>query len=262
MVHHRTGFTVLCLSLLWSAWAQAAVPTASLQSITEVRTQEPGGSELRLWIRLEGEMIKEALEYDDIHLTTARDDAGADLLMPSLDTAPTRLNKPVAVTVPTALFPVVLKTPARSARTLTEVNGTVLLRTFRRQVVLIDLVRAKSGQAVENPLFKAHEVEVFVTDPVLASPGLIDAKEAARMRERAVSIRFSGQPKNVLQVELLDAAGVLIPTRQSSFGGGRTLMFTCTADQPLPDETQARISIPTSPEDVIVPFTLKNITLP
>jgi hypothetical protein len=255
---------ILACLLLGSVHAAfPETPAASVQSVTEVRTSEPGGSELRLWIRLEGVSLAEALEYHSIRLRDARDDRGTSLtLAQEVSETPARLKKPGSGTVPSVLFPLALQIPARDARALTHAAGSVTLRQFRRQVVLIDHVRSKVNQTAKDPLFEAHGVEIFITDPVQGSPGAVDEKSAERIRAQAVSVRVSGNPGKVLGVDLLAADGSEIPARSGSFGAGRSVLHTLTADRPLPEKIQARIALAASPHDVEVPFTLNNIPLP
>lgn len=252
---------ILGLVFLAGTLALGAAPetTVSLASITEVRGASPAEGELRITLRFEGAAAAGALDYDRVRISSARDDLGTSLQPPeTAATGPGRLKRDGAA----ALLALLLQPAPRAARTISELSGSVILRGYRRQLVVIPSVRTLAGKAAEDPLFKAHGIEAFVTDPAQSQPGIPDAAEMERLREHAVSIRFSGQPQKILGVELLDAAGNLLPTRTTSFGGGRSVLFTASADRPLPADVRARVAIPTSPEDVEVPFSLKNIPLP
>jgi hypothetical protein len=239
--------------------------SVTLKSITEVRTSEASGNELRLWLRLQASGLQNALEYRDVRIVTARDDTGADLAPVRGEDEPTPASKLARGTgegAPSVLLPVVLRPATRPARQITELSGRVTLRVFRRQVVLLNDVIARTGKAAQDPLFKAHNLEVFITDPVQGTPGLTDPGEIERLRARAISIRFSGEISQALEVDLVSGDGEPIPARSTSFGGGRSALFTLTADRPLPAGAQARVTIPTTPQEIEVPFALKNIPLP
>lgn len=255
------GWVMACLA--FEAVAEEVV--VGLKSVAESRTSEASGGELRLWVQLQASGLQDALEYQDVRVEQALDDTGKDLVWPvDEDAAPvvSRLTRGKSEGAPSVLFPVVLKPAARGARTISEVRGTVTLRVFRRQVVQVEKVRERVGKTVEDPLFKAHGLEVFVADPVQGVPGLTERVEMERLRERAVAVRVTGESIRPVEVDLLDSQGMPIPARSSSFGGGRSVLFTLTADRPLPVDTRLRVTLPTSPREAIVPFVLKQVVLP
>ncbi|MDX6766891.1 MAG: hypothetical protein SFU85_08880 [Candidatus Methylacidiphilales bacterium] len=239
----------------------AVVP--HLVELTETRTSDPAAAELRLWIELEGEILSDALEYDNLSLVRAVDDTGANLAPPPVDAAPARLQKnPATPNAPAGKFPIVLKPATRSARFLQEVTGTVTILCYRRQVVLVDRIKDQVNKDIENDLFKTHGLEVRITDPAQSRPGSIAAEDAAELRDHSVSVRFGGKIDKVLKVELETADGKTLPTRSTSFGTGRSLLLTVSSDDLLPPDTRAKIIIPIAPEEKVVPFSLKNIPLP
>jgi hypothetical protein len=258
---------------VWTvAWAGAALAPLQgeeavvvLKSVAESRSSEAAGGELRLWVRMQASGLQDALEYQEVRIEQARDDTGRDLA-PVVDedavAVPSRLARGEEEGAPWVMFPVVLQPAARQARTIPEVRGRVTLRVFRRQVVVLENVRARVGKTVEDALFKAHGLEVFITDPVQGVPGITEKSEMERLRERAVAVRVSGEAVRAMEVDLVDGAGAPLPSRASSFGGGRSVLFTLVADGPLPAGAQARLTIPASPREAVVPFTLKNIVLP
>lgn len=261
---HRCLFLLLALATtLPAAEEQARV---SLQSITETRFSGDPPGELRLWVRLEASGLQDALEYSHVQITTARDDRGNDLTPPAPDTdtppQPLRLTRGDGGAAPSVLFPVILRPAPRAARLLTEVSGTVTLHVFKRQVVLIEDARNRIGKTVEDPLFKAHGLEVFITDPAQGVPGLTDKNEIERFRERAIAVRISGENLRSIDATLANERGEVLPSRISSFGGGRSVLFTLTTDSPLAPDTRLRVTIPSAPRQAEVPFTLREILLP
>jgi hypothetical protein len=258
---------VWILAWMGAAWVplQGEEAVVVLKSLVESRSSEATGGELRLWVRMQASGLQDALEYQEVRIEQARDDTGRDLAPVVKEDAvpvPSRLTRGEEEGVPWVMFPVVLQPAARQARMIPEVRGTVTLRVFRKQVVLLENVRERMGKSAEDPLFKAHGLEVFITDPVQGVPGITEKSEMERLRERAVAVRISGEVVRAMEVDLVDAAGVPLPSRVSSFGSGRSVLFTLVADRPLPAGVQARLTIPASPREAVVPFTLKNIVLP
>lgn len=252
---------LLCLGFLFST-ARAAV-VSHLVELTETRTSDAEAGELRLWIEMEGEVLVDALEYDDITLVKAVDDTGANLAPAPADSAPARLQKkPADSASPTGKFPIVLKLPARTARMVREVSGTVKLLCYRRQVILLERIKDQLNQDVKDPLLKTHQLEARIVDPSQSRPGTVEPDEAADLRDHAVCVRLSGKLDKVIKVELETPDGKPIPTRSSSFGGGRSLLITVTSDEIIPPDARAKLTIPISPEEKTVPFTLKDIPLP
>jgi len=260
----RARFLAMVLMGL-AAEAGAEEAVIQLQSVAESRTSEAAGGELRLWVRMQASGLQDALEYQDVRVEQAVDDAGKNLALPvdeDAEPVPSRLGRGEGEGAPSVLFPVVLKPSARGAKSIPEVRGSVTLRVFRRQVVLVEKVRERTGKTVEDALFKAHGLEVFVTDPVQGMPGLTEKTEMERLRERAVAVRVAGENIRAVEVDLVDGTGAVVPCRSSSFGGGRSVLFTLTADRPLAPDTQARVTLPTAPREAVVPFVLKNVLLP
>jgi hypothetical protein len=246
-----------------AASATHAAVVTHLVELTETRTSDPAAGELRLWIELEGDLLTDALEYDDLTLTKAIDDTGANLAPEPVATAPARLQKnPAATASPAGKLPVILKLPARAATQLKEITGTVTLLCYRRQVILVERIKDQINQDLKDPLLKAHQLEVRIVDPAQSRPGTVEPDEAAELRDHAVCVRFSGKLDKVLKVELETPDGQTLPTRSSTFGGGRTLLTTLTSDTIIPPDARARITIPISPEEKSVSFSLKEIPLP
>ncbi|MDD5260868.1 MAG: hypothetical protein PHD76_03370 [Methylacidiphilales bacterium] len=253
--------------LLWS-WTGILLagdsPSVDVARVIEYRVRDNGASKgdstLTVTLSLKGEALKTALEAGDIEVAEAVDNLGNKLPVKTSNEQFAPLGKRLTGD-DSGTLNLDLGAPGRNAESIKKLAGTLKIRTYRHQVVLIDNVLKKINQNIDNPLFKAHEFAVRVVDPRQALPGASD-DEAESLRQRAVCIEISGEKDKVSGVELQTPDDKPIPTRASSFSAGRTANFTKQSDTPLPPDTVAKIFIAIDPQEVTIPFALENIALP
>ena len=224
---------------------------------------DKGDSTLTVVLKLKGEALKNAREAGDIEITEAIDNLGNKLTVKSSNEHFSPLGGRLAGTTSddSGTLNLDLTAAPRKADTIKQLSGTLKLRIYRQQVVLIDKVLQKINQNVENPLFKAHEFTVRVVDPRQALPGT-PADELESLRQRTVCIEVSGEKDKVSGIELQSVDYKPLPSHASSFSAGRTASFTRQSDTTLPPDAVVKVLISIDPQEISVPFKLDNIPLP
>jgi hypothetical protein len=251
----------LLLPLCSITQAQESTPLLTLEKITDLRSSDPADSRLILTLKITGTSLDQALEYGDFRvnepevLTGKISGADPDGFAPLRRIEFSQEQKEAYLTVE-------LPSPTRGQSAWPVFSGTLKLRTYRRQLVPIEQVLTKLNQTISDPLFKVHGIDVRVVDPRQAFPGIREEAELKKLQAEAVALEISGNTRKVRAFVLETAQGQTLKTRAGSFGAGRVLTLSQRSEEALPPDTKANVLIPISPEDVLVPFHLKNISLP
>ncbi|NJK92106.1 MAG: hypothetical protein HC904_09935 [Blastochloris sp.] len=232
----------------------------SVERVVDVRSAEADESRISLTLKLEGEVVAQALEYGQVELA---EPAGWKAKVVATDAegfAPLKHRGLGKGREATLLLE--LPSPPRTQTSLPVLAGHLTLKTYRQQVVLIQDLRNKRNQTMTDPLFEAHGIKVRVVEPRQAFPGLSDPLELTKLEESCVAVEIIGDIRKVREILLETPEGEAIPSRSSSFGAGRTLILALRAEQALPEKVVAKILIPVAPQSLRVPFRLENVSLP
>jgi hypothetical protein len=255
----RTGF-FLFLLLPCCLPLRAGV---SVQSITDHRTTEPSGNQLKITLQIQEAILETALDYHQVRVTRAEDDLGNSLILdPADDEAFRPLQVRPAEPHPITLMNVDLRSPGRRASVIRHLEGSCIVRTFRTQKIVIDRAFETFGRSIENSLLEAHGIEVQVINPRHAHPGVTDEDEIKRLMKTNLCIEVTGAANKIRGMELVDSQFKVIPSRSRHFGSATSAIWICSADQPLPEDTAIRLSIPIDPTEHKIEFKIEDIPLP
>ncbi|MEM6823368.1 MAG: hypothetical protein AAF558_15680 [Verrucomicrobiota bacterium] len=246
---------------------KANTPTfqITLDRITEIRSTESKESELQIYLKLSGENVASALEAGTWQLDRAEDNLGKPIEFAegfAKTFLPIRKRPGLSADQETGILKLRLALPARSSTHLNNLSGSVALRVYRYQIVPIPDILQLTNKTIDNPLFKTHRIQVHVIDPRHAFPGYTKDDEADLLKQRATAIRVEGETQRVKSFLLQDSQSEMIAARYSSFGGGGSTVFSAISDTPLATDTQGSLMIPIDPQEIRIPFTLRNISLP
>ncbi len=256
----RTAFSFILL-LCFCLRLQAEV---SVESVTDLRTTEDPGNQLKLTLNIQDPLLATALDYHQVTITRAEDDLGRSLILPVKEKKDEFLPLEIrsAEPHPSTLMTIDLRSPARRASALRHLQGSFIVRTFRTQKIVIDEAFKTFGQSIENSLLEAHGIEVQIINPRHAHPGVTDEEEIKRLMKTNLCIEVTGAAKKIRDMELIDPQFQVIPSRSRTYGSSRSAIWICSADHPLPEDTAIRLSIPIDPTEHTIQLDLKDIPLP
>lgn len=259
----RTAFFILLLAVFCPC-LEAGV---TVESITDFRTTETPGNQLKINLNIQDPLLSTALDYHQLVISRAEDDQGTNLIPPDeegkekkddFQTLQTRPSEPH----PSTQMTFSLLSPPRQASTLKHLQGSVTVRTFRTQKIVIEKAFDTFGRMIDDPLLKAHGIDVQVINPRHAHPGVTEEEEIKRLMKTNLCVEVTGAANKIRGMELIDPQFNIIPSRSRTYGSSRRAIWICAADEPLPNDAAIRLSIPIDPTGHKIEFNLKDIPLP
>jgi hypothetical protein len=274
MSRHALAMCLLTIAALPSdVRAEIAVTPVKLR---ETRTQNltpPGqkahqffmGSDLSITLKLSGPEMKDATDYRPPAVTEATDDTGASLVEKkqgggsmfraiqrmefNFDDQGKKLPPSSDVDVD-----VQLKMPARAAKKLSIVKGTIALRAGgEKKTVTVKNPKGMLGKSIEDPALTAANLKVKVLDPK-AARGFGGANSLA--------LEVTGDLTPIKGIEVLDAAGKKVNFGHSSFGMNNVSTYQIDLQKPLDETMTLNINLVIGQKVIDVPFELKDVALP
>jgi hypothetical protein len=279
MVRRARWMLLFPLCVVGSAWAdEVKVQPVSISESRQLKlkteekkdagfsfsTNEP---ELTLQIELVGPAAGAATHWGKLKIKTARVDHGDALELrpagyhdPSEDFVQIDRNMMFfGQDTPSAdqlLLDLKFNCPPRAATKLSLLEGQLALRVGKRKTVLVDGLRAKEGQAVEDQILKAAGVSLRLTKP--ASEGFMAPDEPTK----SITFKLAGVLDAVLEVDVVDAGGKSIKAGHMSSGSDTEMSYVVQSEDTLPADAKLKLTVITDRRDVEVPFRLENIPLP
>jgi hypothetical protein len=271
---HALAMCLLTIAALSSdVRAEIAVTPVKLR---ETRTQNltpPGqkppqffmGSDMTITLKLSGPEMKDATEYRPPQVTAATDDTGASLIEKNLsggnmfqtiqrmefgfDEKGKKTEPSTDVDVD-----VQLKLPARTAKKLALVKGTIALRAGgEKKTVTVKNPKLLFGKPIEDPALAAANLKVKVLDPKTAR-GFGGAN--------TLGLEVTGDLTPLKSIDVLDAAGKKVNFGHSSFGANNVSTYQVDLQQPLDEKMTLNLNLVIGQKVIDVPFELKDVALP
>jgi hypothetical protein len=269
MTIHRGDFVRFhfLLFLFFSGMGEAIAQTGGkdisvgLERLVDQRSQAKEESRLVVTLKIQGDGIARALEFGAVQIQEPGVMSGKISGADEEGFAALRRSG-FGGNLSEAFLSFELPSPARTQISWPVVSGSFKLKLYRQQLVPIEKVLSKRNQVVEDPLLKAHKIELRVVDPRQAFPGVTEDVEVSKLLASVVALEIIGNTRQVREFLLETPEGKRIPTRAGSFGAGRTLILSQRSEEPLAENVVAKVVIPVAPEQVEVPFLLEKVELP
>lgn len=254
---------IVCLQLLATTTleAQEKPLTVSLERLVDLRSLDKADSRLAITLKIKGDQVSSALEYGDVRINEPEPRTGTISGADEEGFAPLKRSG-FGDKLGEALLAFELPSPPRNQMSFTILAGTLKLRSYRQQLIPIEKIQTKLNQTIQDPLLKAHGIELRVVDPRQAFPGVTEETELARLKSSVVALEISGNTRKIRDFVLETPEGKEVLSRAGSFGAGRTLILSRRSEEPLPENVIAKVLIPVSPEVVPVSFRLEKVELP
>ncbi len=252
--------------------------TVSVESVWETRYESftpgmcgPGISGLDIALKLKGSPIASATHYGHLRIESAKDDRGTVLrARNSLLATGDILNGYVplhrrAVDWGCASKPgrgiavnLAFSLPARDAMELSEIVGSLKLRTGSVNTVVVDKVKEREGQTIDNDVLQSAGITLTIRE----APE--DAERSPYSLGEVVRFEVAGNYDRIVSIGLVDEGG---GSRFAVAGTSRTrdgnrMTFDLTTRRGLPENAALKISVSSSDEEIEVPIRLTNIPLP
>ena len=257
----------------------------TLGDVTDKRTTGKFFAECEVELRFTGDLLADSLGVHTIHVKTAVDDTGRDLIPKEKSSTPFfQANKTGQSSVEQK---VTLRNPARSAKSirLLEGDGEVFSPTVENGgIVTVKDFMKQPGQPLGNPAFqKAGVTIMYITKEVAEAKKKKQQEEQTKAAaqeggafgqaiasafggmfggmggENGVQLLIEDPNDHVVEIEFHDGAGKKINTRGSMSSG--QMHGYSFAQLPGPD-TQLVIYLATPAATKVVLFKLENIPLP
>jgi hypothetical protein len=276
---------VLAFTVFFPAALHAADVRISVGEVKDCRSIGQFFNELEIKLKLTGDDVP-AIRGMKTTVNKALDGTGRDILRKDEKVAAYESFREAASGQ--AEVTLKLKNPARKAAVVSEISGE--LRTFMPErdsasTIVVKGFRAKAGKPLVDAALAKAQAEVTVLtkadydvmikrqeEEKVRAEGAKRGLSGAMMEmvegfmgafldvgEHDVILKVADPSEKVIDIEVLDAKGSVMPTQGSmSSEGLKVLKF----NKPLPEDTQLRIFVATEKALAVVPFKLTDIALP
>lgn len=150
-----------------------------------------------------------------------------------------------------------LNPPARAAKKIIALSGTIMVRAGEPQDIIIDRITSKMGKQLNHAALSRAGLTVTVIDPKKAS-GFFSTGEAGK----SITLQVAGESESLLELNLIDAAGENLNAGTMWSSAGSTTQYTLMVDETLPASAKLQLRVSVNNREIVVPFAFKDLILP
>jgi hypothetical protein len=220
-------------------------------------------SDLQIGVRVQGETIAQISRHSNLVVTEAVDDTGRSLTDEKVDTQaqmdtlnPLRIQ-PQRVVTTGLMLGARLKSPARAAKTLKTLRGTIhLVLAEKSNKVTIDNPMQFYGKSIPDPYLEKMGLVIDVVP--------VDQLKDPPPAPQCVVLRFRTKPNNVREVSFCNGYMKAMYARESrttTLAGDPCTVYNLEGTD-FNDEMQLVLDVHPTIEDVTLPFEADNVELP
>ncbi|MGB0714838.1 MAG: hypothetical protein ACPGXK_03115 [Phycisphaerae bacterium] len=149
--------------------------------------------------------------------------------------------------------------PSRAAHTLTDIRGSIKIRTGKPETVRIANARQMMGKAIEHPTLAAAAVQITIVDRGGSQGGYAGSNNSP---SQSLTLLVSGETDALLDLDLVDGEGSTLNNSTMWSAMGSSMQYTLMCDRALPSDVALSIHVVTGSRTVSVPFQFSNTKLP